>query len=368
MLKKLCIISALGLIYGSPAAIAENPKTLNFYNWSDYIAPDTLAKFEDETGIKVNSDVFDSSETLEARLLAGNSGYDVVVPNAAFIGRHNKAGIYAKLNTEKLPNIKHLDKALLKPAATQDKNNQHSLPYLWGTTGIGYNVDLVKEALGNDAPVNSWDLVFKKENIEKLASCGVSFLDTPDELYPLALNYLGLDPSSKKHSDYKKESEAAKLLKSIRPYVTKFHSSAYINDLANGDICIAVGYSGDVLQAKSRSQEAKNGINIEYVIPDEGTAVWFDLLAIPSDAPHPEAAHAFINFMMRPEIIADITNYVSYANANLSSYPLQDKEISSNPGIYPSDSIKENLFMTDERSEKITKTMTRFWTNYKANR
>ena len=368
MQKKYLAASLVGLISCASSSYGQTQDVLNFYNWSDYIAEDTIEKFQAETGIKVNSDVFDSSETLEAKLLAGNSGYDVVVPNAAFMGRHIKAGIYKSLDKQKLSNFKHMDADLLKAASSQDSGNKHGVPYLWGTTGIGYNVAQVKKALGKDAPVDSWELIFNKNNIEKLASCGVSILDTPDELYPLALNYLGKNPSSKNLSDYKKDSEAAKLLKSIRPYIRQFHSSAYIEQLANGDVCVALGYSGDVLQAKARAEEAKNGIKIEYVIPKEGTAVWFDLLAIPADATHTDAAYQFVNFMMRPDIIADVTNYVAYANANQSATALQDPEISNNPGIYPSNEIKARLFMTDERSDKITKTMTRFWTDLKTNR
>lgn len=364
--KLITTTIALGL--SAISSYTQATQTLNFYNWSDYIAEDTIQKFEKETGIKVNSDVFDSSEVLESKLLTGRSGYDVVVPNAAFMGRHIKANLYSPLKKTKLDNFKNLDEDLLKAAATQDPNNIHAVPYLWGTTGIGINVDKVKEVLGASAPTNSWSLIFDVDNIKKLAKCGVSVLDTPDELYPLALHYLGKDPSSKHFQDYKPNSEAANLLKSIRPFIGHFHSSAYINNLANGDICIAIGYSGDILQAKSRAQEANNGVNIEYVIPEEGTAVWFDLLAIPSDAPNKQAAHSFINFMMRPDIIADITNYVSYANANKAATELQDSSISNNPGIYPNKEIKQRLFMTDERSPKITKALTRFWTNLKANR
>ncbi len=256
----------------------------------------------------------------------------------------------------------------MSTASTQDANNKHAMPYLWGTVGIGYNVDMVKEVLGKDAPVDSWDLVFNPVNMKKLASCGVSFLDTAGEIYPLALNYVGKDSNSKKSSDYKKNSDASKMLNSIRPYVKQFNSSSYINALATGTSCVAVGYSGDVLQAKARAQEAGNGIKIEYTIPKEGTSVWIDMLAIPSDAKNPAAAHKFVNFLMRPDIIADVTNYVTYANANASATKLQDPEVSNNPAIYPNDKIMERLFTADEVSNKITKLMTRFWTNMKTGR
>ncbi len=361
---KLLFISVLMFLSTS---FTHGQEVLNFYNWSDYIAEDTLAKFEKETGIKVNYDVYDSSETLEAKLLAGHSGYDLVVPSSSSMGRHIKANIYQALDKSKLPNMKHLDPNLMKAVASQDPGNIHSIPYLWGTTGIGFNVDQVKKILGKDAPVNSWDLVFKPEYIKKLTECGVNFLDSADEIYPLALNYVGQTNSQKK-AHYKKDSDAEKMLKSVRPFVSQFHSSSYINNLANGEICVAVGYSGDILQAQTRAIEAKNGVKIEYSIPKEGTAVWFDMLVIPSDAKNPEAAHKFINFLLRPDIIADITNYVSYANPNLAATKLQDPEISSNPAIYPSQVIMKQLFTLGSRKQKLNKMLNRLWTDLKAGR
>ncbi len=349
------------------AGLAQSQEVLNFYNWSDYIAEDTIAKFEKETGIKVNYDVYDSSETLEAKLLAGHSGYDLVVPSSSSMGRHIKAKIYQPLDMSKLPNTKYLDKNLMKAVSSQDPGNLYSIPYLWGTTGIGYNVDLVKKALGTDAPVNSWDLVFNPEYVKKLTQCGVSFLDSPDEIFPLALNYVGQTNSQKK-AHYKKDGAAPMMLKSVRPYVSQFHSSSYINNLANGEICVAVGYSGDILQAQSRAIEAKNGINIQYSIPKEGTAVWFDMLVIPSDAKNVEGAHKFINFLLRPDIIADITNYVSYANPNTGATKLQDPEISNNPSIYPSKEIMKQLFTLGSLKKKLQKMRTRLWTDLKAGR
>ncbi len=349
------------------ASFSHGQEVLNFYNWSDYIAEDTISKFEKETGIKVNYDVYDSSETLEAKLLAGHSGYDLVVPSSSSMGRHIKAKIYQALDKSKLPNMKHLDPNLMKAVASQDPGNIHSVPYLWGTTGIGINVDQVKKILGEDAPVNSWDLVFKPEYIKKLTECGVNFLDSADEIYPLALNYVGQKKSQKK-AHYKKDSDAGKMLKSVRPFVSQFHSSSYINNLANGEICVAVGFSGDILQAQTRAIEAKNGVKIEYSIPKEGTAVWFDMLVIPSDAKNPEAAHKFINFLLRPDIIADITNYVSYANPNLAATKLQDPEISNNPAIYPSQAIMKQLFTLGSRKKKLNRMLNRLWTDLKAGR
>ncbi len=358
--------AALALtITASTPTLAQTQQVLNFYNWSDYIAEDTIVKFEKETGIKVNFDVFDSSELLEAKLLAGNSGYDLVVTPATIIKRHIEAGVYLPLDKQMLPNIKHMHKTFMSTAATQDAGNKHAMPYLWGTTGIGYNVDMVQKALGKDVPLDSWDLVFKPENMKKLASCGVSFLDTADEVYSVALNYLGKSGNSKNKSDYQKNSETAQLLKEIRPYVKQFNSSAYVNNLANGNICVAVGYSGDVLQAKSRALEVNNGINIEYFIPKEGTSAWIDVLAIPNDAKNSAAAHKFVNFLMRPEIIADITNYVTYANANTSATKLVDPEIAHNLAIYPNEETMKSLFTNGQRTKKINKLITRFWSHLK---
>jgi len=362
--KKTAAALALSLVASAPV-LAQSQQVLNFYNWSDYIAEDTINKFEKETGIKVNFDVFDSSELLEAKLLAGNSGYDLVVTPATIIKRHIEAGVYLPLDKQQLPNIKHMHQTFMSTAATQDAGNKHAMPYLWGTTGIGINVDMVKKALGEDVPLDSWDLVFKPENMKKLASCGVSFLDTADEVYSVALNYLGKSGNSSNKSDYQKNSETAQLLKEIRPYVKQFNSSAYVNNLANGNICVAVGYSGDVLQAKSRALEVNNGINIEYFIPKEGTSAWIDVLAIPNDAKNSAAAHQFVNFLMRPEIIADITNYVTYANANTSATKLVDPEIARNLAIYPNEDTMKSLFTNGQRTKKINKLITRFWSHLK---
>ncbi len=363
--KKSAAVVAFGLTVALPTQAQE---TLNFYNWSDYIAEDTLAKFEKETGIKVTYDVFDSNEVLEAKLLAGRSGFDLVVPSATFLARQIQAGVFQPLDRTKLSNYKELDKTLMKTLSKLDKNNAHSVPYLWGTTGIGYNVAQVKKALGEDAPVDSWDLIFKPENMKKLAKCGVSFLDSPDEIFPLAMNYVGQDPSSSKKSLYKKNSKAAQLLKSIRPYVSQFHSSQYINNLANGDICVAVGWSGDILQAMDRAEEAGNGVEIEYSIPKEGTSMWFDMLAIPADSKNSDNAHKLVNFLMRPDIMADVSNYVWYPNGIPASTKLLDKDISENTSIYPTEKTKSQLFSLNVHTPKIDKLLTRFWTDMKTGR
>lgn len=366
-------LSALALSLGTlglgaivPQALAQ--EELKFYNWSDYIAEDTIARFEKETGIKVTYDVYDSNETLEAKLLAGKSGYDLVVPSSHFMALQIKAGIFQKLDKSKLPNMSHLDQDLMQTLSAKDPGNEHGIPYLWGTTGLGYNPAQVAKVLGEDAPVDSWDLVFKPENMKKLAECGVTFLDSPDEMIPFALLYSGQDPNSIKRSDHKINSPAAKVLRSVRPYLKQFTSSQYINDLANGESCVAVGYSGDIFQAAARAEEAGNGVEVKFSIPKEGSEVWFDVLLIPADAENSDNAHKFINFLMRPEIIADITNYVWYANPNKDATALIDQEIAQDSAIYPDQATKDNLFMANQPPPKIAKIKNRLWSDIKTGR
>lgn len=344
---------------------AQAEEVVNVYNWSDYIAEDTLDNFQEATGIRPVYDVFDSNEVLEAKLLSGSSGFDIVVPSNQFLGKQIKAGAFMPLDRSKLPNWENLDPTLLRALETNDPGNQYAFPYLWGTTGIGYNPEKVKAVLGEDAPVNSWDLVFKPENMEKLASCGVAFLDAPAEIIPSALFYLGLDPNSTNADDYPK---AQDLLMSVRPHITYFHSSKFITDLANGDICVAAGYSGDVFQAAYRAEEAENGVNISYIIPKEGTALWFDMMAIPKDAPNADNAHAFINYIMRPDVIAPITDYVAYANPNKASDELVDPEIRNDPAIYPTDEVLERLYVNVPRPMSAQRLMTRTWSRIKSGR
>ncbi|MEM9228446.1 MAG: polyamine ABC transporter substrate-binding protein [Pseudomonadota bacterium] len=336
--------------------------TLNIYNWSDYIAEDTIEKFEAATGIDVNYDVYDSNEVLEAKMLAGNSGYDLVVPTSDFLQRQVAAGVYQPLDKSKLPNLANMDPALMESAASYDAENAHSVIYMWGTTGIGYNVAAIEERLGADAPSDSWDLVFDPAVIEKIADCGVAFLDAPTEMLPAAMNYLGLNPKSTDAADFE---QGAELMLSIRDHVRYFHSSQYISDLANGDICVAVGWSGDVFQAQARAAEAENGVEVAYVIPKEGALQWFDMLAIPVDAPNPDAAHQFINFVMDAQITADITNYVWYANANAASMELVDPEIVADPGIFPTPDAKQNLWSSQVYDSRTDRTVTRLWTTVK---
>ncbi|MGE8496728.1 MAG: polyamine ABC transporter substrate-binding protein [Pseudomonas sp.] len=342
--------------------MAQADGTVHIYNWSDYVGEETLAEFQKATGIKPVYDVFDSNETLEGKLLAGRSGYDVVVPSNHFLGKQIKAGAFQALDRSKLPNWDNLDPALLKQLEANDPGNQYAVPYLWGTNGIGYNAEKVKAALGVDK-IDSWSAVFEPENIEKLSTCGVAFLDSADEMIPAVLNYLGLDPNSKNPEDYAKAE--AKLLE-VRPHVTYFHSSKYIADLANGNICVAVGYSGDVLQAADRAEEAGKGVEIAYAIPKEGANLWFDMLAIPKDAANVDQAHAFINYLLEPAVIAGVSDYVGYANPNPKAGELMDQDVRNDESVYPPQAVLDKLYISAELPIKVQRLMTRSWTKVKS--
>lgn len=361
-MKKIACKSVLGAALAgliSGQAMAEE-KVLNVYNWSDYIAEDTIAGFEAKTGIKVTYDVFDSNEVLEAKLLAGGTGFDIVVPSLSFMGRQIQAGVFMPLDKSKIPNYEGLNTELMQRIAGLDSGNTHGVPYLWGTTGIGYNVKKVEEVLGPDAPVDSWDLVMDPENLKKLSKCGVAFLDAHSEVIPAVLNYLGENPNSFDTNLVK--GKVQDHLMKLRPSITYFHSSQYINDLANGDICVAVGWSGDVLQAADRADEAENGVEVAYVIPKEGAGMWFDMLAIPKDAKHPENAHAFINYLLDVDVMTGISNYVWYANAVPATEEKIDKEILEHPGIYPTEDAKKKLYTFAVLPPKVDRTWTRVWT------
>ncbi len=344
------------------AAGGEGEKSVNVYNWSDYIAEDTVPNFEKATGIKVTYDVFDSNEVLETKLLAGASGYDVVVPTLNFLGRQIQAGVFLPLDKSKIPNYANLDPDAMKRLESQDPGNKYAVPYMWGTTGIGYNVDKVKAAFGNTDVTKSLDLVFKPENISKLESCGVTLLDTPSELIPITLNYLGEDPNS---TDPAVIEKAAVLLKKIRPYISNFHSSQYIDALANGDICLVVGWSGDIIQARDRADEAGNGVHIAYSIPKEGAPLWFDMLAIPKDAKNLDSAYAFINYLLDPQVMANNSNFISYPNAVPKSKALMDKSITEDPTIYPPPEVAAKLFTFAIIPPEVDKLYTRIWTELK---
>jgi putrescine transport system substrate-binding protein len=348
------------LAIGGTAAMADEVRV---YNWSDYIDEDLLTKFEEETGIDLIYDVFDSNEVLETKMLAGGSGYDVVVPSGTFLQRQITAGAFQKLDPEMLPNLDNMWDVVETRTEQYDPDNAYSINYMWGTTGIGVNVGKVREALGEDAPITSWDLVFKPENIEKLAECGVHFLDAPAEMIPAALNYIGEDPDSHDPDVIAKTED---LFMSIRPHIQKFHSSEYINALANGDICVAVGWSGDILQARDRAAEADNGVEIVYHAPKEGAQMWFDQMAIPVDAPNPKAAHAFLNFIMDAENMAAASNYVYYANGNKASQEYLVEDVIGDPAIYPDDETLEKLFTTTPYPAKVQRVVTRLWTKIKS--
>ncbi|CTQ64731.1 Putrescine-binding periplasmic protein precursor [Roseibium alexandrii] len=356
----LLAVTSLSVLGG--AALAQD-RTVNVYNWSDYIDESILEDFTKETGINVVYDVFDSNEVLETKLLAGGTGYDVVVPTGTFLSRQIQAGVFDKLDKSKLSNIGNMWSDIEARVAKYDPENAYSINYMWGTTGLGYNVEKVKAALGEDAPVDSWDLLFKPENAAKLEGCGIHVLDAPTELFPAALNYLGLDPDSKDSGDIEKATE---LLKSVRPYVQKFHSSEYINALANGDICVAVGWSGDVLQARDRAAEADNGVTVEYAIPKEGALMWFDQMAIPADAKNKEEAHEFLNYIMRPDVMAKASNYVYYANGNKASQEMLNDDVIGDPAIYPPAEAVENLYTVTSYPPKVNRVVTRSWTSVKS--
>lgn len=343
-------------------AVSAQAASVHIYNWSDYIGETTLEEFEKETGIKPVYDVFDSNETLEGKLLAGRTGYDVVVPSNHFLGKQIKAGAFQKLDKSQLPNWENLDPALLKQLEKNDPGNAYAAPYLWGTNGIGYNVEQVTSALGIEK-VDSWAVIFEPENAKKLAGCGIALLDSADEMIPAMLNYLGLDPNSENPEDYAKAE--AKLLE-IRPYVRYFHSSKYVSDLANGNICIAAGFSGDVFQAAARADEAGKGIDIAYSIPKEGGNLWFDMLAIPADAQNVDEAHTFINYLLKPEVIASVSDYVGYANPNVKADTVMDQEVRNDPAVYPPQAVLDRLYVSAELPPKVMRLMTRSWTKVKS--
>ena len=334
------------------------------YNWSDYIADSTIREFEKETGIDVTYDVYDSNEVLEGKLLSGNTGYDIVGPSSEFMGRQIIAGVYQKLNKDALYNYDNLDPAMMSLLENLDPDNAHSIPYLWGTTGIGYNKQKAIEVMGVDFAMNTLDVVFIPEIIAKFQHCGVAFLDAPSEMFKAALHYLGLNPNSQNPKDYQEQS--TELFNNVRPYIQYFHSSKYINDLANGDICLAFAWSGDVLQAADRASESGNGVQIEYRIPKEGTLMWFDMLAIPADAPNPGNAHKFLNYILKPEVIAEISNKVNFANANIPSKSLIKADSLNNPDIYPEEELMRKLFLAKILPPDIDRVMTRQWVDIKS--
>jgi len=341
----------------------EEEKVLNVYNWSDYIAEDTLRNFEKETGIKVRYDNFDNNEIVHAKLVAGKSGYDVVVPSSYWAKLQADGGLLRKLDKSKLPNLKNLDPDVQATLARLDPGNQYMVNWLWGYTTVGINVDKVKAALGSlPMPDNAWDLVFKPEYISKLKGCGVSFLDSPTDVVPAALHYLGKPAFSRTAADY---TAVPALLKTIRPYVTLFSSSGYINDMANGSICVALGWSGDINIARQRAIDGKTGQKIEALIPKTGGVLFFDTMVIPADAPHPDNAHKFINYILRPEVHAGLTNKVFYANPNKESRKFIKPEVASNPTVFPTEAEMKTMALPEAVTNDIRRSMTRIYTSFK---
>ncbi|MGL4316548.1 MAG: polyamine ABC transporter substrate-binding protein [Pseudomonas sp.] len=359
-LQQLIATALCGITLTGAAQAAD--RELKVYNWFDYITPETLTQFKQDSGIKLTYDIFDTNEALEAKLLTGNSGYDLVVPSNVFLAKQVEAGVFQKLDRSKLPNWQHLDPQLMKLIEANDPGNQYAVPYMYGTVLIGFNPDKVKAALGDNAPVNSWDLLFKEENISKLKDCGVTLLDSPSEILPIALHYLGLPPNSQEPADYAK---AEALLSKIRPYVRYFHSSKYMSDIANGEICLAVGYSGSFSQAANNAKQAKNGVTVDMRLPKEGAPIWFDMMAIPKDAKNIGEAHEFINFLLQPQVIAPISDFVGYPNPNKDATALVAEAIRTNPNLYPSAEAMKTLYTLEPLPRAAERARTRAWSKVK---
>jgi putrescine transport system substrate-binding protein len=361
----LLALGGCGQQSGAPdstgAAAAAAPKTLNFYNWSSYIHPDTLPTFEKETGIKVNYDVYDSNDVLEGKLLAGNTGYDLVVPTGNFFRNQRSAGLFRSLDRAALANWGNLDPDILGKVAAIDPHHTYAVPYAWGTSGLGINVAKIRERLP-DAPLDSWDLLFDPEIVKHFQDCGVTIVDASDELAEIGLNYLGHRPDS---SDPEELKEAMDLVAKIRPYVRYFHSSQYIDDFANGEVCLVLGWSGDLYQAMA---DARAGLELRYILPKEGSVLWFDLLAIPADAPHPAEAHRLIDYLLRPEVAAGLTNKTFYPSGNRAALPHVDPAIRDDPAIFPSPEVMARLFVHTVHDPEYVRQRNRLWTAVKSGR
>jgi putrescine transport system substrate-binding protein len=369
MVRAATLLAVALLAVGLDAPSLAQERTVNIYNWSDYIEPTVIEAFSKETGIKVKYDTFDANETLETKLLAGKSGYDVVVPTAYFLERQIKAGVFQKLDKSKLSNLGSVWPQIGQKLATYDPGNQYAVNYMWGTTGIGYNIKKAREILKPDGPIEaamaSWDIVFKPEQLAKFKDCGIHMLDSSSDIMPAALHYLGLDPNTEKEADLEK---AADLLITIRPSVRKFNSSEYLNALASGEICLVVGWSGDIKQAQKRAAEAKGGVEVGYAIPKGGAQMFFDNFAIPKDAPHADEAHAFINYMLRPEVAAKNSNFLGYANGNIASQKLVDKAVLDDRTVYPDAATMASLYIITAHDQKTQRLVNRLWTKVKTGR
>lgn len=358
---------AAGAVLAAVAMTAANAqdKVLNVYNWAEYTAPDTIPGFERETGIKVRYDVYDNNDTLQAKLLTGKSGYDVVVPSTHYAARQLQGGLFRKLDKSKIPNLKNLDPELMALVATVDPGNDYLVPWGYGTNGLGYNVTKVRRILGKDAPLDNWDMLFKPENAAKLKDCGISMLDEAAQVFPAVLHYLGKDPNSSNPDDY---TAALDVLKKIRPYIRQFSSSGYIDELAVGDLCMVYAFSGDVMIARKRAQEAKQPYDINYFIPQGGAPAWFDVMAVPKDAQHFDEAMAFINYIETPQVHAAITNTMFYPNANKEARKYVVKDVADNPMIYPSADVAKTLYVIKPQPVNILRLQTRMWAELKSGR
>jgi putrescine transport system substrate-binding protein len=356
----ICVLCGAAAAFGAQGTMAEE-KRLFIYNWSDFIGPDTIAKFEKQTGIKVTYDIYDAEETMEARLMAGSSGYDVVSASTDFFSREIKAGVYEALDKSKLPNWKNLDPRILAIQAAYDPNNSHAVPYLHSINGFAYNVDMVKARMPN-APVNSLDMLFKPEVVAKFADCGVTFLDSAEDVIQLALTYLGLDPNSTRREDFK---AAEAMLLKVRPYIRSFDSSEYMNGLANKEVCVAMSWSSDYAMSHARAKAVGVNVNLAFTVPKEGANQTFSSLLIPEGAPHPDAAYQFINFILRPDVIAEITNAIYYGNDNIASRPLIDPRILADVTLYPTPEIEARLYKSAEVTAATERIRTRTWTRIK---
>jgi len=354
------LVAACGKQGDTPVA-GEEEKVLNVYNWVDYIDTTILDEFTAETGIKVNYDVFDGNELLQTKLLSGNTGYDLVVPSASFLEKQIEAGVFQKLDKSLIPNLANLDPAITALTAKHDPDNAHSVTYFWGTSGIGYNVEAVAAAMPN-APTNSFAMLYDPNVVKNFQKCGVTILDAPDEVVATVLIYLGRDAMSEKPEDLE---AAEKVLMSIRPYIKEVKSAGYLDDLANGEICLALGWSGDVGMGAARAEENSKDFTIKYHIPKEGAVLFFDMLAIPADAKHPKNAHKFIDYLLRKEVAAKNTNFVTFASPNKAAHDLIDAEITGDPDIYPPAEVQAKMYPNLARSQEFTRLLTRSWTRFK---
>jgi putrescine transport system substrate-binding protein len=346
---------------GATGVAAVEDEVVHVYNWVDYVGPGTIADFESRTGIRVVYDTYDANEILETKMLTGRSGYDVVFPSAVPLARQVAAGAIGKLDKAKLPNLAHMDPFVMERIALNDPGNEHAIPYMWGTAGLGYNTEMVKKALGTDR-LDSWGAIFDPAVASKLAKCGIAMLDVPEDTFMVARIYLGLDANSQDPGDL---ARAEALLKRARPYIRYFNTSQLMNDLASGEVCVAFSWNGYLIQARDRGAAAAEPVKLAYAIPKEGSFIWFDTVAIPADAPHPGNAHAFMNYLMEPEVIAGVSNHIGYANGNRASLPFLEARIRDDPAVYPPAEVLVKLHPDTPESQGYKREASRAWTRIK---